>query len=185
MTGSDASSPPPARVASNPNQRVGILDGASRGSLSAPAFARLRKRAEFLRIGKGGKFHVRTFSLQALSQVAILQTGAAPGEAYDAAPPRFGLTITRKTGGSVERNRMRRRLREALRRAAPLAARPGTDYVIVARREALNAPFDRLIDDLSRAMRLIGDKPGSKSSGKSFGKSGNKPGVPQKPANTL
>jgi hypothetical protein len=53
--------------------------------------------------------------------------------------------------------------------------------VIVARREALHAPFDRLIDDLSRAMRLIGDKPGSKSGGKS----GGKPGAPQKPANTL
>ena len=193
MTGSDASSPPPARVASNPNQRVGILDlSASRGSLSAPAFTPLRKRAEFLRFGKGGKFHVRSFSLQALSQVvqdpsqvAIVQTDAAPGKAYDSAPPRFGLTITRKTGGSVERNRMRRRLREALRRAAPLAARSGTDYVIVARREALHAPFDRLIDDLSRAMRLIGDKPGSKSFGKSFGKSGSKPGAPQKPANTL
>ena len=186
MTGSDASSPLPARLASNLQKRDGILDlSASRGSLSAPAFTPLRKRDEFLRVGKGGKFHVRTFSLQALSQVAVVQTGAPPGEARDSAPSRFGLTITRKTGGSVERNRMRRRLREALRRAAPLAARSGTDYVIVARREALHAPFDRLIDDLSRAMRLIGDKPGSKSFGKSFGKSGSKPGAPQKPANTL
>jgi ribonuclease P protein component len=64
-------------------------------------------------------------------------------------------------------------LREALRRAALLEARPGTDYVIVARREALQAPFDKLIDDLSRAMRLIDDKAGSKS--------GPKPGAPRKP----
>jgi ribonuclease P protein component len=186
MTGSDASSPPTARDASSLRKPNVILDlSASRGSLSAPAFTPLRKRAEFLSVGKGDKFHVRTFSLQALLRVAVVQTDATPGKAYDLAPPRFGLTITRKTGGSVERNRMRRRLREALRRAAPLAARPGTDYVVVARREALHAPFDRLIDDLSRAMRLIGDKSGSKSFGKSFGKSGSKPGAPQKPANTL
>jgi ribonuclease P protein component len=54
---------------------------------------------------------------------------------------------------------MRRRLREALRRAAPLEAKPGFDYVIVARREALAARFDRLVSELGRAMRLVGDKP--------------------------
>lgn len=167
MTGSDASRPLTARNAS-----ADSCAGGSRGSLSAEAFTPLRKRDEFLRVGKGARFHVRTFSLQSCPQA-----DAASSAAADAAPPRFGLTVTRKTGGSVERNRMRRRLREALRRAAPLAGKPGKDYVIVARREALYAPFDRLIDDLARAMRLIGDKPGPKS--------GNKPGAPRKPENPI
>lgn len=199
MTGSDASSPPPARNASSSRKPRGFLDlSALPGSRSAQALTPLRKRAEFLRVAKGGKFHVRTFSLQALAQdQSVLRTllrasphlEVASGGASSPAPSRFGLTITRKTGCSVERNRMRRRLREALRRAAPLAGRPGTDYVIVARRETLHAPFDGLIDDLTRAMRLVGDKPGSrpgqKSGGKSGGKSGSEPGAPRKPENNF
>ena len=173
MTGSDASSPLTARDASNRSQVLVdcSVKKASRGSLAALAFVHLRKRPDFLRVGKGARFHVRTFSLQMAK--ASLDPSEPGDAAAEPAPPRFGFTVTRKTGGSVERNRIRRRLREALRRAALLEARPGTDYVIVARREALQAPFDKLIDDLSRAMRLIDDKAGSKS--------GQKPGAPRKP----
>lgn len=120
------------------------------GCSSAPWPEGLRKRAQFLHAAKGARFHAASFSLQAIAR--------KPGEEDDAGPARFGFTVTRKAGGSVERNRMRRRLREALRRAAPLEAKPGFDYVIVARREALGAGFDQLVNDLGRAMRLIGDK---------------------------
>jgi ribonuclease P protein component len=121
------------------------------GCASAPRTARLRKRAEFLNAARGDRFHAAAFSLQAI---------AREGEAVDAAgPARFGFTVTKKAGGAVERNRMRRRLREAVRRAAPMEAKPGFDYVIVARRQALEAGFDRLVGDLARAMRDIGEKP--------------------------
>jgi ribonuclease P protein component len=110
----------------------------------APAFERLRQRPEFLRVAKGERFHSRAFSLQ-----------AAPRDKVEG-PARFGFTVTRKAGGAVERNRMRRRLREALRRAAPLEARPGFDYVIVARRSSLDAGFDQLVSELARALRLVG-----------------------------
>lgn len=120
------------------------------GSSSAPWPEGLRKRAQFLNVAKGARFHAASFSLQAI----VRKTD----EEDDAGPARFGFTVTRKAGGSVERNRMRRRLREALRRAAPLEAKPGFDYVIVARREALGTGFDRLVSELGRAMRLVGDK---------------------------
>lgn len=61
--------------------------------------------------------------------------------------PRIGFTVTKKIGNAVVRNRIRRRLREAVRRAAA-HAEPGTDYVIVARKAALTLPFKRLITDL-------------------------------------
>lgn len=122
-------------------------DPGAQGCLSAPQPGRLRHRAEFLNAARGARHHAAAFSLQAIAR-----------NARDEAP-RFGLTVTKKEGGSVERNRMRRRLREALRRAAPLEAKPGFDYVIVARREALGVGFDRLVSELARAMRLIGDKP--------------------------
>ena len=69
--------------------------------------------------------------------------------------PRFGLTATRKAGGAVERNRMRRRLREALRRIAPDAARPDHDYVVVLRAAALTEGFEPLLAALDRALRRI------------------------------
>lgn len=58
--------------------------------------------------------------------------------------PRVGYTVTRKQGNSVERNRMRRRLREAVRLVGGFAMKPGHDYVLVARRDALDASFSRL-----------------------------------------
>jgi ribonuclease P protein component len=121
------------------------------GCASAPSFDQLRKRADFLAAAKGARFHAPAFSLQAIARVS--------GEASPPSPPRFGFTVTKKAGGAVERNRMRRRLREAVRRAAPLEAKLGFDYVIIARREALTAGFPRLVTELARAMRLIGEKP--------------------------
>jgi ribonuclease P protein component len=72
--------------------------------------------------------------------------------------------VTKKTGGAVERNRMRRRLREALRQVAPMAAKPGHYYVIVARRLVLDASFDHLLADLESAFRRVhAAKPGHKA----------------------
>ncbi len=62
---------------------------------------------------------------------------------------RIGLTVTKKVGGAVERNRMKRRLREALR-APGLATDAAHDYVLVARRDALTVPFAGLIADLRK-----------------------------------
>ena len=126
------------------------------GSLPAPRPERLLQRADFLRVAKGARFHARAFSLQARPRDD--QQGASDATP-DVGPARFGFTVTRKAGGSVERNRMRRRLREALRRVAPLGARAGHDYVIVARREALDADFADLARELTRALRLVGVKP--------------------------
>jgi ribonuclease P protein component len=118
------------------------FDSATSDEPGASAFARLKKRDDFVRTAKGSRFHTRAFSMQ-----------MAPYEMD--APARFGLTVTRKTGNSVERNRIRRRLREALRLGAANAAPPGHDYVIVARRALLGEPFCGLRDELTRAFEKI------------------------------
>jgi ribonuclease P protein component len=66
---------------------------------------------------------------------------------------RVGLTVTKSVGHAVERNRVRRRLKAALRAAAPLEAERDHDYVLMARREALGRRFTALVDDLRTAFR--------------------------------
>ena len=100
---------------------------------------RLVRRADFIACSKGSRVSTAAFVLQER------QRG-------DAHPPRFGFTVTKKTGGSVERNRMRRRLREVVRLAAAEAARPGSDYVLVLNRAALDRPFEVLKTDFAEAL---------------------------------
>lgn len=85
----------------------------------------------------------------------ILQ--AAPQSAEDAVP-RFGFTVTKKTGGAVERNRIRRRLKEAVRLAGK-SANPGVDYVLIGRRAALDRDFNALLADLASAFAKAGARP--------------------------
>ena len=82
----------------------------------------------------------------------------------DAAAPRVGFTVTKRVGGAVERSRMKRRLRAAAREALAEAARPGCDYVVVARRAVLDAAFPRIVRDLRDAVRRAhGRETGSKA----------------------
>jgi len=68
---------------------------------------------------------------------------------------RLGFTATRKVGGAVVRNRAKRRLREAARMLAPLLARPGSDYVFIARMGTADRPWDRLLDDVKSALTRL------------------------------
>jgi ribonuclease P protein component len=110
---------------------------------------RLRTRPEFLAVQKGQRFHAGPFSLQGLHR-------------SDRNGPRFGLTVTRQTGNSVERNRIRRRLREILR-LRDAGAKPDFDYVIVARRAALALPFEQLAVELQQSISGLHAGKGRKS----------------------
>ncbi len=101
------------------------------------AVGRLKSRPQFLAVRTGEKRKGKYFLLEVLDR-------QAPSE-----PPRAGFTVTKKHGNAVERNRMRRRLKEAVRLSAGFAMRPGHDYVIVARREVLAAPFAQLAAQLA------------------------------------
>jgi len=65
------------------------------------------------------------------------------------ASPRVGITAGRSLGGAVQRNRAKRRLRDALARA-PL--RSDRDYVVIAGRRVLEAPFQDLVAWIVRAV---------------------------------
>jgi len=80
---------------------------------------------------------------------------AADPETGPADAVRLGLTASRKVGGAVERNRARRRLREAARCLLPAAAEAGYDLVLVARAATLRRPFAALVEDLRTALERL------------------------------
>jgi ribonuclease P protein component len=150
------------------------LDQPHGNAVAAPE--RLRRRADFLRAAKGMRFFARGLTLQAAPRPILSETiDRAPGDPtsfgagtwpaqtgnpQDVLPcsearPRFGFTVTKQSGGAVQRNRIRRRLKEALRLLNPLPARAGHDYVILARPEALGMPFLALQGELIRALGKI------------------------------
>lgn len=98
---------------------------------------RLKQRADFLATASGTKIVTTGFVLQRRRR-------------GDAGPARVGFTVSRKVGTAVERNRVRRRLREMVRLAGDLES--GCDYVLVGRRSALARPFERLGADFRQAL---------------------------------
>jgi ribonuclease P protein component len=99
---------------------------------------RLKRRADFLAVQKGERRKGAFFQLEIRERAGDDAGG----------PPRVGFTVTRRQGNAVERNRMRRRLREVVRSGAADGMAPGHDYVIVARRDVLGASFSRLTSAL-------------------------------------
>jgi ribonuclease P protein component len=107
---------------------------------------RLKRRREFLAVaGTRCRWVAPAFVLQAGPRGAADEIG-------------IGFTASRRVGKAVARNRARRRLRAAARALLPGAARPGYDYVIVARPAILTCPFEALLTDLANAFARISRK---------------------------
>jgi ribonuclease P protein component len=77
----------------------------------------------------------------------------------DGKAPRVGFTATRKLGGAVIRNRVKRRLREIARLALTPAARAGFDYVLIGRPATATRKFASLNDDLNSALKRLHRRP--------------------------
>lgn len=115
---------------------------ASPGPDSAFTLITLKKRSEFLRLNGKSKWITPSF-------IMLMHTQQTPDV------PRFGFTATKKLGGAVVRNRAKRRLREAVRAVAGQHAKPGHDYVLIARDSALQCSHEALLRDLQTALARI------------------------------
>ena len=118
--------------------------------MNAPAAApttltTLTKRADFLRLNRGKKY---------ITPYVIIRYAPSGKDAV-----RVGLTVTTKCGNAVVRNRIKRRLREAVRATFITGAQPGMDYVLIARAEMAERlcadGFALLRDSLDAALRSI------------------------------
>ena len=98
----------------------------------------IRKRADFLAANRGVRVARPGF-------VLLAHPNGGRGK-------RFGVTVTKKIGNAVVRNRMKRRFRELLRAALPEQGLADHDHVLIGRTSGIERDFSRLRDDLSAAL---------------------------------
>ena len=68
---------------------------------------------------------------------------------------RLGITVSKKVGGAVVRNRMKRRFRELARAILPEAGIAGADHVLIGRPGGIERPFDQLAAELRKALAKL------------------------------
>ena len=108
---------------------------------------RLRQRADFLAVANGARVNSAAFVVQSRRR-------------DDVGPIRVGFTVTKKNGTATERNRIRRRLRELVKRLDVISMRPHSDYVLVGRRSRPDPATSRLmLDDLRSALHRLDRQP--------------------------
>lgn len=109
----------------------------------------ISKRADFLAANRGLRVARPGF-------VLLAHPNAGKGK-------RFGITVTKKIGNAVVRNRIKRRFRELLRAALPELGLPDHDHVLIAREGAIERSFaamqGELAEALARAAAGRGDPP--------------------------
>ena len=106
----------------------------------------LKKRAEFLRLRGGARCPTPSF---------VLETRPRTEKEKQCSSARFGFTVTKALGKAVDRNKIRRRLKAAVTDLAEKYAKPEYDYVLIARRAAIDTPFCTLKKDLERAFHRV------------------------------
>ena len=117
-----------------------MLSATDRGRF--PRTARLLRHADFERVYKQGKRHF------AGHLTVFYLRRETPGG------PRIGFTVGRALGGAVDRNRMKRRLREAVRMRYP-GNDIAVDVVINPKKSLLKAEFSEVLNQIERAFDVI------------------------------
>ncbi|PVB59467.1 ribonuclease P protein component [Labrenzia sp. 011] len=113
----------------------------------------LKKRSEFLAVAKGGRLGRRAFVVQGLKR----DTDSAA---------RVGYTVTKKTGNSVVRSRIKRRLRAAVAELDCGDIPQNADFVLIGRDSALTLPFQKLVADLKSGLVKVLDPATTRGRGK-------------------
>ena len=127
-----------------------------RGRESFPRSHRLRRRVDFLAAqDQGRRFSSANYLLLVRRRADGESVPARPGKA--AGPgreARLGITVSRKVGGAVDRNRVKRWVRESYRRLRSLAPE-GMDLVVIARPSAPGSGYAATLAELESLLRRL------------------------------
>ena len=116
----------------------------ARGPLQFPKSAKLLKHSDFQHVYKNGKRHF----------AGLLTAFYWFRPPTQSSGPRVGITVGRALGGAVVRNRIKRRMREAIRfHLAELTA--AVDVVFNPKKSALTADFDQIDQEVKRAFEVV------------------------------
>lgn len=121
-----------------------------------PKAERIRRRADYVRLQDKGRKLVSP-SLLLFAQLSPASAGAASGPddvARTTAPARLGITVSRRVGGAVVRNRVKRLLRESFRRIKGRFP-AGAELVVIARTAAADADFATVLRELGELQRRL------------------------------
>ncbi len=127
----------------------------TKGKSAFPRSARLLRHADFERVYKQGR---RQFSASMTVFYWQRQDSAFVGKkSAPASGLRVGFTVSRALGGAVQRNRMKRRLREAVRLTQPSLA-TNADVVINPKKVLLTVEFQTVVNEVRQAFVVIEKK---------------------------
>ena len=121
---------------------------------ASPATFRLRKHADYQRVYKASR---KQFAKQMTYFFLLrppLGSDGTPLRDADAVSPRVGLTVGKAMGNAVDRNRIKRRMREAVRRNLSSLNTP-VDVVLHPRRTVIDLEFATLEREVAIVFRLI------------------------------
>jgi len=143
----------------SPEQPAAKAGGAFPRSFSRSG--RLLKHSDFERVYKQGRRHFSShMTVFYLRQAESASPEAAASEAaWPKGGARVGFTVGRVLGGAVQRNRIKRRLREAVRlRRSALQGAGAVDVVINPKKSVLTLEFQVVLEEVGRALDAIAKK---------------------------
>lgn len=112
----------------------------------------IRKRSDFLAANRGKRFVAPGF---------VLLCHPRP-DSHPVSPDirRFGITVTKKIGNAVVRNRMKRRFRALLAQTLPEHGMPGADHIMIGRKQMREPDFADMKSDLIKGLSHLARKAG-------------------------
>ncbi len=108
-----------------------------------PPYLVIKKRVDFLAANRGKRFATPGFVL------------LVHPRRDDDRSIRLGITITKKVGNAVIRNRMRRRFRELAREMLAEMGLAGADHILIGRNDGIERDFAVLREDMQRALKKL------------------------------
>lgn len=130
----------PERTPRARSQEAVGLSAADFASRIMRGYQVIKKRPDFLAANRGKRYATPGFVL------------LVHDRRDDDPAKRLGITITKKVGNAVVRNRMRRRFRELAAELLPTLGKAGADHILIGREGGIERDFGQLREEMAKAL---------------------------------